>query len=132
MIIFQTDTTVEAIFGKFNRNEYLELLCRTNIQFGGPFLVQVERRLELRHRGRIDIIANILKEAIDGAKKTQIMYRCNLSFRQLQIYLNLLIEKNFLQVVHAKGSGSIEFFEITGKGTAFLKAYKNISVLLDR
>jgi len=95
-------------------------------------LVLVERRLELRHRSTIDIIANILKEAIDGAKKTQIMYRCNLSFRQLQIYLNLLIEKNFLQVVHVKGSDSIEFFETTGKGQAFLKAYKNISVLLAR
>jgi predicted transcriptional regulator len=92
-------------------------------------LVQVERRLELQHRSRIEIIANILNEATDGAKKTQIMYRCNLSFRQLQIYLSFLIENNFLRVVHAKGSG-VEFFEITGKGRAFLKAYSNIKALL--
>jgi len=93
-------------------------------------LVQVERRLQLQHRSRIDIIANILREAIDGAKKTQIMYRCNLSFRQLQIYLSLLIEKKLLQVVHAKGNSSVEFFEITRKGHAFLKAYNNIRALL--
>jgi len=74
-------------------------------------------------------MANILNEAIEGAKKTQIMYRCNLSFRQLQIYLSFLIENNFLRIVHAKGS-SIEFFEITGKGQAFLKAYNNIRALL--
>jgi predicted transcriptional regulator len=120
----------DVVFGRFNRNGYLKLLCRMSIQFGGPFLVQVERRLELQHRGRIDIIANILKEAIGGAKKTQIMYRCNLSFRQLQIYLSLLIEKNFLQVVYVKGNGSIEFFEITRRGQTFLRAYRSIRALL--
>lgn len=121
-----------VILVKFNRNEYLELLCRTNIHFGEPFLVQVERRLQLSHRGRIDIIANILGEAIDGAKKTQIMYRCNLSFRQLQIYLGFLTESNLLKVVHARGNINTEFFEITGKGKAFLKAYNNIRALLTR
>lgn len=96
-------------------------------------MVQVERRLELQHRSRMDIIANILKEAVDGAKKTKIMYSCNLSFRQLQIYLSLLIEKNFLRVIHVEGSsGSMEFFEITSQGKAFLKAYNDIKALLIR
>lgn len=93
-------------------------------------MVQVERRLELQHRSRIDIIANILKEAIDGAKKTQIMYRCNLSFRQLQTYLSLLIEKKLLRAIYAKENTKIEFFEITGKGRAFLKTYNSIRALL--
>jgi len=93
-------------------------------------LVQMERRQELQHRGRIDIIANILRESMDGAKKTHIMYRCNLSFRQLQLYSNLLLEKNLLQIVHEEESSEIDFFEITDKGHAFLKAYKNISTLL--
>jgi len=93
-------------------------------------LVQVERRLELQHRSRIDIIANILKEAIDGAKKTQIMYKCNLSFKQLQIYSSLLIEKKLLKVVRAKGNHNIEFFEITSKGQAFLNAYNKLRALL--
>ena len=92
-------------------------------------MVQVERRLEL-HRSRMDIIANILNEAIDGAKKTQIMYRCNLSFRQLQIYLSFLIKKNLLQASQIEGSSSIEFFKTTNKGRAFLRAYKNIKALL--
>jgi predicted transcriptional regulator len=95
-----------------------------------PFLPQIERRLELQHRSRIDIIANILKEAIDGAKKTQIMYRCNLSYRQLQIYSSLLTEKNFLQAVNAEENNSREFFETTDKGKAFLRAYKNTRALL--
>jgi predicted transcriptional regulator len=93
-------------------------------------LVQVERRPELQHRGRIDIIANILKEAVDGAKKTQILYKCNLSFRQLQAYSNFLLETNLLQVVHSEESNSTELFEITDKGHAFLRVYKNISTLL--
>jgi len=93
-------------------------------------LVQIERRLELQHRSRIDIIANILKEAIDGAKKTQIMYRCNLSFKQLQTYLSLLIEKKLLRVIHTGENSNIKFFEITGKGHAFLRAYNSVRALL--
>jgi len=94
-------------------------------------LVQLERRLGFQHRGRIDIIADILKEAIDGAKKTQIMYKCNLSFRQLQIYLSLLTEKNLLRNTLVEGSSSTEFFETNAKGKAFLKEYNNIRALLN-
>jgi len=32
------------------------------------------------HRDSIDIVADILKASLGGAKKTQLMYNCNLSF----------------------------------------------------
>jgi len=41
----------------------------------------------VRKRSDIDIMANILSEANKSTKKTRIMYRCNLSHSQLQIYL---------------------------------------------
>jgi predicted transcriptional regulator len=50
-----------------------------------------------KNRSSIDIVANILEIAKDGAKKTRIMYLANLSFDQLKKYLNFLIDKNLLE-----------------------------------
>jgi predicted transcriptional regulator len=82
------------------------------------------------HRSRIDIIANILTESDGGAKKTHIMYRCNLSFRQLHVYIDLLINRKLLRKVEKKESSRQELYETTSKGKAFLQAYKSIKGLL--
>jgi len=50
----------------------------------------------------VDIIANILRAANSGAKKTHIMYRCNLSFKQLHVYLDLLGERRLLKCIRSK------------------------------
>ncbi len=95
-------------------------------------LVQVEKRPGLVHRSRIDIIANILRAAEGGGKKTHIMYRCNLSFRQLHVYLNFLMERGLLKSNPAKSGGKkgSSTFETTRKGRAFIQAYNNIRVIL--
>jgi len=96
-------------------------------------LVQVKEKLSLLHRSRIDIIANVLRAALGGAKKTHIMYKCNLSFRQLQVYLDLLIDRGLLRKVSESGSSKeAKLFETTKKGRAFLDAYRNLRVLLIR
>jgi predicted transcriptional regulator len=43
-------------------------------------------------RSRFDIIADILQVAKDGAKKTQVMYQCNLSHHQTDKFLTDLLE----------------------------------------
>jgi predicted transcriptional regulator len=58
------------------------------------------------------------------------MYRCNLSFRQLHAYLNLLIDTKLLRKVEKKESLRQELYEATLKGKAFLQAYKSIKALL--
>jgi len=93
-------------------------------------LVQVGEKLSLLNRSRIDIIANILGVSGEGAKKTHIMYRCNLSFRQLHAYLNLLVDRKLLRKVVRKESSRQELYETTSKGKAFLQAYKSIKALL--
>jgi len=76
-------------------------------------------------------MANVLRAAVGGAKKTHIMYKCNLSFRQLQVYLNLLVDRGLLRrVPENEGSEEARLFETTKKGRAFLDAYRNIKVLL--
>ena len=47
------------------------------------FLLDKEMEVSrLKRRSLFEIIAEILQTAKDGAKKTRIMYRCNLSYRQ--------------------------------------------------
>src|SRR3972149_6551807 len=82
------------------------------------FLVQVEKKLSFLHRSRLDIMANVLQASVGGAKKTHIMYRCNLSFKQLQTYLDLLIDRKLLEVKSEGEGGNGSFYEITQKGRA--------------
>jgi len=69
--------------------------------------------------------------AAEGAKKTHIMYASNLSFRRLQIYLDLLLDKGLLKTVSETGGGSNPaFFQTTARGESFLHVYQNLRELL--
>jgi len=93
-------------------------------------LVQTTSEVKLSHRGRLDIIANILTSAVGGVRKTSIMYRCNLSFKQLDAYLGFLLNKGLLKIFTKKGSASSQFFETTARGMDFLRAYRNLDALM--
>ena len=95
-------------------------------------LVHVASKAALLHRSRIDIIANILLAANEGAKKTHIMYKCNLSFKQLHAYLKFLVEIGLLKSISEKTGTdeNIVLYETTKKGRAFLRTYEDLRVLL--
>jgi len=78
----------------------------------------------------VDIIANILSEANEGAKKTHIMYKSNLSFRQLQAYLDFLLDRGLLTMSEEGSEGNPNLLKTTAKGRAFLRAYRNLKALL--
>ncbi len=81
-------------------------------------------------RSEIDIMASILNEARKGARKTRIMYRCNLSYKQLQTYLKLLMGLDMLIFISKKGTNTTGFFKTSGKGVEFLDAYHKLKVLM--
>lgn len=55
------------------------------------------------------------------------MYKANLSYRQLQGYLDLLLDKELLKVVAVEShSKATELFSTTDKGLSFLKAYRTL------
>ena len=85
--------------------------------------------LGVRKRSDLDIMANILSAANKGTKKTRIMYRCNLSHKQLQVYLKLLLEMEFLEP-HSKEGGKLNYFITTSKGCKFLDAYHTLKGLM--
>ncbi len=81
-------------------------------------------------RSQIDIMANILNEAVNGAKKTRIMYRCNLSYKQLERYLELLLGLELLGLISKKESSTKDSFKTSTKGHAFLNAYSTLKALM--
>ncbi len=78
----------------------------------------------------MDIIANMLHVSEESAKKTHIMYKCNLSFRQLHAYLDLLVDRKLLRKIETDESKRQELYQTTSKGRTFLQAYKSIKALL--
>ncbi len=82
-----------------------------------------------RKRSEIDIMANILSEARKGARKTRIMYRCNLSHRQLKVYLKFLLDMKLLMSVLEEDSKT-NFYQTTAKGRNFLDAYGKLKELM--
>jgi len=85
----------------------------------------------VRKRSDIDIIASILNEAHKGARKTRIMYRCNLSHRQLQVYFKLLLGMGFLVSHSDKDSSKLGLLKTTAKGLKFLDAYRTLKDLMN-
>jgi predicted transcriptional regulator len=83
----------------------------------------------LRKRSDIDIIADILVETKDETRRTRIMYKCNLSHRQLGIYLNLVLEIGLLKS-HLNEETNTRYYEITSKGLKFLKTYSKLKDLM--
>jgi predicted transcriptional regulator len=84
----------------------------------------------VRKRSDIDIMANILSEANKGTKKTRIMYRCNLSHSQLQIYLQVLRNMGLLASHSKKEGAKMNYFKTTSKGLKFLDTYRALKSLM--
>lgn len=74
------------------------------------------------YRGRLDIIADILNVASRDAKKTQIMYQANLSYKVLQRYLADVARAQLISFVDSK-----RCYSLTDKGREFLAVYEKYS-----
>jgi predicted transcriptional regulator len=85
--------------------------------------------LENQHkrRDRLYIIAEILKIAREGSLKTQIMYKANLSFAQLNEYLSFLKE---MQLIKISKEENRKVYRINEQGEKYLERHEEISSLL--
>ncbi|MGD0496506.1 MAG: winged helix-turn-helix domain-containing protein [Candidatus Bathyarchaeia archaeon] len=80
-----------------------------------------------KRRDKLFIIAEILEIAKGGSLKTQIMYRANLSFTQLNDYLNFMLRISLLCKILENDR---ETYRATEKGVDFLQRYREITELL--
>jgi predicted transcriptional regulator len=82
-----------------------------------------------KRRDKLYIVAEILEIAKEGTLKTQVMYRANLSFTQLNEYLDFMLKISLLEKVETNDR---EVYRATDKGLDFLQRYREINELLRR
>jgi len=72
-------------------------------------------------RSRIDITVDILKVAINGAKKTQIVYQANLNHNIAKKYIVLLTDNELIKQQEG-------LFTTTDKGRAYQEMVKELEL----
>jgi predicted transcriptional regulator len=75
-----------------------------------------------KYRNRVEIVGDILSIVKDGAKKTQIMYRGNLSYKLLKEYLREVIGAGLVRVGESRN-----IYQLTEKGKMFLRDFEDYS-----
>ena len=80
-----------------------------------------------KRRDKLCIIAEILEIAKNGTLKTQIMYKANLSFTQLNEYLKLMLKIRLLAKLAYNGK---DVYTATEKGSDFLQRHSELTELL--
>ena len=81
-------------------------------------------------RGRLEIVYEILSVCRRPSKKTNILYRCNLSYEQLLKYLSYLISHDLLGSFEKERAGI--FFQVTDKGRRFLEGYEILRNIVEK
>jgi predicted transcriptional regulator len=80
-----------------------------------------------KRRDRLVIMAEIMDISRNGALKTQIMYKANLSFSQLNEYINLLSHTRLLEKSANNGK---DIYKATKKGIDFMERQQQIMDLV--
>jgi len=83
-----------------------------------------------RRRSRVEVITEILGEALDGANKTRLMYRCNLNFGRFNRYLRELLDAGLIERVAANPDAGLVLYRTTDKGRELLKILQKASEFL--
>ena len=82
-----------------------------------------------RRRSNIEIIADMLRVGENGAGKTEIMYTANLSYHQIQKYLEYLVNQGFVNKVNM--DTTMIAYQVTENGFKLLKAIDTLMKMLE-
>ena len=77
-------------------------------------------------RSNVEVIADILR--LGQAGKTEIMYSANMSYRQLQKYLEFLVQNGFIDVM--KVGNPVTVYKVNEKGLKLLKTIESLLEML--
>jgi len=75
-------------------------------------------------RSRLEIIAEILRTALEGSSKTNLVYSTNINFKVLDENLDLLVERGFIKTIGKR-------LYTTDSGLEFLRIYDKMRGLID-
>jgi len=87
----------------------------------------MQRELVITRRGHMDIIADILRAAKEGTKKTKIIFRARINSEQSKKYLSLMVRKGLIE---AEKRGKYELYRVSEKGSKFIREYHELKELL--
>jgi predicted transcriptional regulator len=93
-------------------------------EVGQPFAGKMGRR-----RSNIEIIADMLRVGENGAGKTEIMYTANMSYSQIQKYLDYLVNQGFINKVNM--DNTLVAYQVTDSGLKLLKAIDTLMNMLE-
>ncbi len=80
--------------------------------------------MALKNRSRVEILYDIIASAKTPARKTHLMYKSNLSFKQLDLYLEYILENGLLEErVDDEGS---RMYCLTNRGNEFLGLFEHM------
>ena len=99
--------------------EQVMYLITSYIQLKLSILKSFEDLNMKNYRRRLDIIADILQVVSQNAKKTQIMFQANLSYKVLQRYMEDITSAYLISYETTE-----QCYVLTQKGQEFLEAYK--------
>jgi len=77
----------------------------------------------MKHRSRLAISAEVLRYAINGEKKTRLMYKANLSYDSVKEYLAMLTSNGLLTF-----NAENDLYTTTRKGRTFLQKHEMLSL----
>ena len=81
-----------------------------------------------QRRSNIEIIADMLRIGENGAGKTEIMYSANMSYHQIQKYLEYLVDHGFINKVNM--DNSLVAYQVTDSGMKLLKVIDTLMEML--
>lgn len=85
--------------------------------------------MKINHRrSNLEIIADMLRVGENGAGKTEIMYRTNMSYSQLQKYLGFLIAQGY--ITKMKIGNPCVTYQVTESGRNLLKSIDSVTEML--
>jgi predicted transcriptional regulator len=82
-----------------------------------------------QRRSNIEIIADMLRVGENGAGKTEIMYSANMSYSQIQKYLDYLVSQGFINKVNLDKTAIA--YQVTESGMKLLKAIDTLIEMLE-
>lgn len=82
-----------------------------------------------QRRSNIEIIADMLRVGENGAGKTEIMYTANMSYSQIQKYLDYLVGQGFINKVEM--DNTMIAYQVTDNGLKLLKAIDTLMEMLE-
>ena len=82
-----------------------------------------------QRRSNIEIIADMLRVGENGAGKTEIMYSANMSYHQIQKYLDYLVSQGFVNKIDM--DNTLVAYQVTDSGLKLLKAIDTLMEMLE-